>query len=300
MTSDRRNYLRQRRQQPQTLREHLCQLLGRRHLSLLFLVVASTTTLLWVSSAHVYANTDQRLFARTEPIPRLELSSMGGGGSNGRATSRTPFKVRLTGFLHARTKQRAILGLVTFDISSLNKSYLFALAALEAVDQPRISPRKILRTIRRYENNFDVVGPSRLLSRIANADPGTCITLTGFLTLRTRRLQIIAVETQPHGAQNELSTRLPRDQHSLHSSPLNNNGVIPRYVRPCKQSRQNVQPETSHFDIFLAGEGLWTSDCHTRIARGRVIRASRPRRSNRPSPVEITPTNNVGPVLATS
>ena len=103
MTSDQRNYLRQRRQQPQTRREHLCQLFGRRHLSLLFLVIASTTTLLWVSSARVYANTDQHLFAQTESILRLQLCSMGGGGSNGRATSQTPFKVRLTGFLHART-----------------------------------------------------------------------------------------------------------------------------------------------------------------------------------------------------
>ena len=93
-----------------------------------------------------------------------------------------------------------MLGLVTFDISSLNKSYLFALATLEAVDQPRISPRKILRTIRKYENNFDVFGPTRLLSRIANADPGTYIALTGFLTLRNRRLQIAGVETQPHDA----------------------------------------------------------------------------------------------------
>ena len=78
MTSDQRNYLRQRRQQPQTRRQHLCQLFGRRHLSLLFLVIASTTTLLWVSSARVYANTDQHLFAQTESILRLQLCSMGG------------------------------------------------------------------------------------------------------------------------------------------------------------------------------------------------------------------------------
>ena len=91
-----------------------------------------------------------------------------------------------------------MVGLVTFDISPLNKSYLFALATLKAVNQPRISPRKILQTIRKYENNFDVVGPTRPFSRIANADPGTYITLTGFLTLPNRRHA--AVETQPHDA----------------------------------------------------------------------------------------------------
>jgi len=58
MTSDQRNYLRQRRKQPQTRREHLSQLLGRRHLYLLFFVVASTTTLLWASLAHAYVNID--------------------------------------------------------------------------------------------------------------------------------------------------------------------------------------------------------------------------------------------------
>jgi len=210
MTSDQRNYLRQRQQQLQVWREHPCQLfrrpiLGRIHLFRLFLAAASTTSLLWISSARVYANTTQHLFAQTEPMPGLQLCSLGGGSSTGSATSRTPFKVRLTGFLQTKTKKQAMPGLVTFDISSLDKSYLFALAALEAVDQPRISPRKVLWTIRRYENNFDVVGPTQLLSRIANAGPGTYITLTGFLTLRNRRLQILAVETQPYGAQNGLS-----------------------------------------------------------------------------------------------
>ena len=76
MTSDQRNYLRQRQQQLQVWREHLCQLfrrssLRRLHLRLLFLVVASTTSLLWVSSARVYANTDQYLFAQTQPVPGL-------------------------------------------------------------------------------------------------------------------------------------------------------------------------------------------------------------------------------------
>ena len=212
MTSEQRNHSHQRQQQLQVWREPLCQLFRRLPLSLLFLVVASTTSLLWVSSVRVSANTAQYLFVQTEPVPGLQRCSLGGGSSNGSMTSRTPFKVRLTGFLHTSTKQQAMLGLVTFDISSLNKSYLFALATLEAVDQPRISLRKILRTIRRYENNFDVVGPSQLLSRIANAEPGTYITLTGFLTLRNRRLQIVAVETRPYGAQNGLSTHPPKYQ----------------------------------------------------------------------------------------
>ena len=212
MTSDQRNHLRQRQQQLQVWGEHLCQLFRRLHLRLLFLVVASTTSLLWVSSARVYANTDH-LFAQTEPVPGRQLCSVSGGGSiTGSATSRTPLKVKLTGFLHTKANDQYTLGPVTLGIASYKKSYAFELATLEAVDQPRISLRKILRTIRRYENNFDVVGPTQLLSRIANAEPGTYITLTGFLTLRNRRLQIVAVETQPYGAQSGLSTHPPRDQ----------------------------------------------------------------------------------------
>ena len=145
----------------------------------------------------------------------FELSSLSGGaGGGGSATSRTPFKVKMTGFVYSATKGQQTLGPVTFGIAALKQSYAFALATLEAVDRPRISTRQILRTLRRYENNFDVVGPVQLLSQIAQAEPGTYMALTGFLTLRTRRLQLTSIQAQPQAASDPDSlTR--REQRGL-------------------------------------------------------------------------------------
>ena len=143
------------------------------------------------------AATQDTAWTQFQPGISFQQCSTGGAGGSGGSASRTPFKVRMAGFLHTKTSSKSTLGPVTFGIAALRQSYDFELDVLEAVDRPRISTRKILRALRRYENNIDVVGPSPLLSQIARAEQGTYLTLTGFLTLRTRRFQIVTVQTQP-------------------------------------------------------------------------------------------------------
>lgn len=116
-----------------------------------------------------------------------------GAGDEG---SRFPIKVRLEGFLRymPAVSQRPELDVVTLGIARYGEQYPFVLVAIEAVDLPRLTPRRLLKIVKKWRLNFDIVGPEGLLSEVAQALPGTPLTIEGFLTPRQRKFQLWSVE----------------------------------------------------------------------------------------------------------
>ncbi len=110
--------------------------------------------------------------------------------------SRFPIKVRLEGFLRymPAVSQRPELDVVTLGIARYGERYPFVLVAIEAVDLPRLTPRRLLKIVKKWQLNFDIVGPEGLLSEVAQALPGTPLTIEGFLTPRQRKFQLWSVE----------------------------------------------------------------------------------------------------------
>ena len=110
--------------------------------------------------------------------------------------SRFPIKVRLEGFLRymPTVSQRPELDVVTLGIARYGEQYPFVLVAIEAVDLPRLTPRRLLKIVKKWQLNFDIVGPEGLLSEVAQALPGTPLTIEGFLTPRQRKFQLWSVE----------------------------------------------------------------------------------------------------------
>ena len=114
----------------------------------------------------------------------------------GDENSRFPIKVRLEGFLRymPAVSQRPELDVVTLGITRYGEQYPFVLVAIEAVDLPRLTPRRLLKIVKKWRLNFDIVGPEDLLSEVAQSLPGTPLTIVGFLTPRKRTFQLLSVE----------------------------------------------------------------------------------------------------------
>ena len=90
--------------------------------------------------------------------------------------------------------QRPELDVVTLGIARYGEQYPFVVVAIEAVDLPRLTPRRLLGIVKKWQLNFDIVGPEDLLSEVAQALPGTPLTIVGFLTPRKRIFQLWSVE----------------------------------------------------------------------------------------------------------
>ncbi len=114
----------------------------------------------------------------------------------GDESSRFPIRVRLEGFLRymPAVSQRPALDVVTLGIARYGEQYPFVLVAIEAVDLPRLTPRQLLKIVKKRQLNFDIVGPEDLLSEVAQALPGTPLTIEGFLIPRQRRFQLWSVK----------------------------------------------------------------------------------------------------------
>jgi hypothetical protein len=124
---------------------------------------------------------------------------MAGGVGVGRpsasaGTSRFPIEVKLSGFLHQKPYEQETLAQLTLGITAYHETYPFEVVSLEAVHQPRLTPQKILLMIQKWQVNFDLVGPKEVLSQVAQSLPGTPLTITGFLTPRNRKFQLISVD----------------------------------------------------------------------------------------------------------
>lgn len=134
-------------------------------------------------------------FVYPQSVPGTSGAGVGRPGAGGE-NSRWPIQVKLEGFLHfmPAASQRPELDVVTLGITRYGDTYPFVLVAIEAVDLPRITQRQLLKTVKKWQVNFDIVGPKDLLSEVAQALPGTPLTIVGYLTPRKRRFQLSRVE----------------------------------------------------------------------------------------------------------
>lgn len=107
--------------------------------------------------------------------------------------SRQPLKVKLSGFINTKPEEGS-LGVMKLGISSFRETYLFDLTNVEAVDRERITARAILEPTEGRDVAYDLVGPRNLLSKIAQSQPGTPLSITGFIQQRERKMQVTEVQ----------------------------------------------------------------------------------------------------------
>ncbi len=133
--------------------------------------------------------------------------------------SRTPFEIHTTGVLtptlghpaeqtaaaageplaatRARTETRHAqkrIAIVTLCITKFHATYEFEISQLEAPGYPQLSTGQILQKVGKRQCDFDVVGPSALLSKVAQAQPGTPLTIVGMYVQYAQRLQLVSVD----------------------------------------------------------------------------------------------------------
>lgn len=134
--------------------------------------------------------------ALSPAVAQVPLIPFGVGGDNPASdTSRTPFLVRFTGVINSRPAADS-LAVVSLGIAKYNETYQFEVVDVEAVNLPEhiVSRRHILQQVGKYIIDYNVIGPSALLSKISQAQPGTPLQIEGMFQQRRRRLIVQKVD----------------------------------------------------------------------------------------------------------
>lgn len=118
--------------------------------------------------------------------------------------SRHPLKVKLSGFINTKPEEGS-LGVIKLGIGAFRETFLFDLTNVEAVDRERVTPRAVLEAAEERDVAFDLVGPRAILSKIAQAQPGTPLAITGFIQQRERRMQVTDVQVIGFESENTSS-----------------------------------------------------------------------------------------------
>jgi hypothetical protein len=107
-------------------------------------------------------------------------------------SSRTPLKIKLSGFLNTQPEDEK--SVIKFSIGIYRETYQFEMTSVEAVGRERTTARAIIDPTEHREVAFDLTGPKDLLSKIAQSQPGTPLAITGFLQQRERKIQVTEVD----------------------------------------------------------------------------------------------------------
>jgi hypothetical protein len=107
--------------------------------------------------------------------------------------SRHPLKVKLSGFLNTRPEEGS-LALIHLGIAAYQETYQFEVVTLEAVDRERVTPEALLRPTKNREIAYQLTGSRELLSKVAQSQPGTPLTIVGFLRQREGEIQLLSVD----------------------------------------------------------------------------------------------------------
>ena len=130
------------------------------------------------------------LLCSSQPVwAQAVIGGMDGASSD---ASRTPFKIKLSGFLNTNPEDGSRV--LKLGINDFQETYQFELIKAEAVDDKQIGEGAILQQVGKFAVDFDLIGPRPLLSKVGQADPGTPLTIVGFFTQRNRKLQLESVD----------------------------------------------------------------------------------------------------------
>lgn len=118
-----------------------------------------------------------------------------GGDNPASENARTPFQVRFKGFINSRPDADS-LALVSLGIAQYSETYQYEVIEVKAVNHPEhiVNSRQILQQAGKYHVDYNVIGPSSLLSKIAQAQPGTPLQIEAMFQQRRRKLTLLSVE----------------------------------------------------------------------------------------------------------
>jgi hypothetical protein len=131
------------------------------------------------------------LFSASSALAQSAFGGVG-GDSPSSDTSRTPFKIKLRGFINTEPEEGSRV--LKLGIADYRETYQFELVKVESVNDPQISEYAILQQVGKFDVDFNLVGPKDLLSKIGQAEPGTPFIIVGFLQQRNRKLQLQSVD----------------------------------------------------------------------------------------------------------
>ena len=156
------------------------------------------------------------LFTLALPLVLLSPdSAMAGGaiGSGGAGAgdnpwadnARTPFEIRMTGVINPETEEEMgapegetstgkSIAMVTLGIGQYHETYKFEIVKLESLPNPQVSASMILQNKGKRQYDFELIGPSPLLSKVAQAEPDTPLLIVGMYTQGLQRLQLVSVD----------------------------------------------------------------------------------------------------------
>ena len=133
------------------------------------------------------------LSSATAQVPVVPFGM--GGDNPASDNARTPFLVRFKGFINSRPDDDS-LAVVSLGIAKYSETYQFEVVDVQAVNLPEhiVSSRHILQQAGKYDVDYNVVGPTKLLSKISQAQPGTPLQIEGMFQQRRRRLIVQRVD----------------------------------------------------------------------------------------------------------
>jgi primosomal replication protein N len=146
----------------------------------------------WLSRLVTCCVLPMLLFSSVSAALAQSGGAPGGMESSTSDTSRTPFRIKLKGFLNTQPEEGSKV--LKLGIHDFQETYQFELIQAESVDDKQVGEMAILQQVGKYDVDFDLIGPRNLLSKVGQAEPGTPLTIVGFFTQRNRKLQLESVE----------------------------------------------------------------------------------------------------------
>ncbi len=123
---------------------------------------------------------------------------VGAGENPWSDNSRTPFEIQMSGIINPETEGETENGesiaTVTLGIAKFHETYQFEIVKLESPGNPQLSASQILQKKGKRQYDFELVGSSELLSKIAQSQPGAPLKIVGMYEQRDQRLQLVSVD----------------------------------------------------------------------------------------------------------
>ncbi len=131
--------------------------------------------------------------------------TVGSGDNPWAEQGRTPFEIQMTGVINPETEGETSptegetsaeksIAMVTLGIGQYHETYKFEIVKLESPPNPQVSASMILQNKGKRQYDFELIGPTPLLSKVAQAEPGTPLLIVGMFTQRDQKLQLVSVD----------------------------------------------------------------------------------------------------------